>query len=87
MKREQIGHLFKRLRLEKNISQESLSHDLGVSTKTVSRFENGHKDGVTYPMIIDMMIYFNVGRLVVRERKNINVIFVNNNQQKGETNE
>ena len=37
-----IGTFLKLLRKEKNLTQEQLAEQLGVSTRTVSRWENGN---------------------------------------------
>jgi len=39
---KQFGKRLKELRIEANISQEQLAEQLGVATKTVSYWENGH---------------------------------------------
>lgn len=41
MNQEKIGEFLKTLRKEKNITQEQLASDLGVSNRSVSRWENG----------------------------------------------
>ena len=39
---KRIGQRLKELRLQANISQEDLAESVGVATKTVSYWENGH---------------------------------------------
>ena len=39
---KQFGKRLKELRLQANISQEDLAESVGVATKTVSYWENGH---------------------------------------------
>lgn len=41
MNQEKIGRFIAYLRKEKNITQEQLAEILGVSVKSVSRWENG----------------------------------------------
>jgi transcriptional regulator with XRE-family HTH domain len=38
-----LGSTARHLRESKDLSQEQLAHQVGVSTKTVSRFENGYE--------------------------------------------
>lgn len=41
MNQEKIGRFLKQLRMEKQLTQEKLSETLGVSRRTVSRWETG----------------------------------------------
>ena len=42
MNQEKIGRFLKQLRMEKQLTQEKLSETLGVSRRTVSRWETGN---------------------------------------------
>ena len=41
MNQEKIGHFIQECRKQKGLTQEQLGEDLGVSYKTVSKWENG----------------------------------------------
>ena len=41
MDQEKIGKFLKKLRLDKNLTQEQLANKLNVSDKTISKWENG----------------------------------------------
>lgn len=59
MDQERIGGLLKSLRKEKNITQEELAERLGVSNRSVSRWENG----VTMPdfdILLELADYYDV---------------------------
>ena len=42
MNQEKLGRFLKQLRMEKQLTQEKLSETLGVSRRTVSRWETGN---------------------------------------------
>ena len=42
MNQQKIGGFLKELRLEKQLTQEQLAEELGVSRRTVSRWETGN---------------------------------------------
>ena len=42
MNQKKIGRFLKQLRMEKQLTQEKLSETLGVSRRTVSRWETGN---------------------------------------------
>ncbi|MDE7422964.1 MAG: helix-turn-helix domain-containing protein [Lachnospiraceae bacterium] len=59
MDSEKIGHFLKELRKEKGLTQEQLSEKLGVTNRSISRWENG----VNMPdldLVIEIVNYFNV---------------------------
>lgn len=38
---KKLGYIFRKLRVEKKLSQESIAHDVGVAVSTIERIENG----------------------------------------------
>lgn len=56
---KKIGSFLKELRKEKGITQEQLSEYLGVTNRTVSRWENG-VNMPDFDLIIEMANYFDV---------------------------
>ncbi len=72
MDQQKMGLFIKRLRKEKSITQEQLSEILGVTNRSVSRWENG----VNLPdlgLLIDLAKCFDVGveELLDGERKGV----------------
>lgn len=70
MDQTKIGMFLKKLRNEKGLTQEQLAESIGVSSRSVSRWENG----VNMPdlsLVIEMAKLFNVsiGELLDGERK------------------
>lgn len=60
MDQRKIGHFIKNLRNEKGITQEQLGEILGVSNRSISRWENG----INLPdleLLIEVAEYFQVG--------------------------
>jgi transcriptional regulator with XRE-family HTH domain len=43
--RREVGNRIRRLREAREMSQEDLAHEAGLSTKTISRWENGRHEG------------------------------------------
>jgi len=54
-----FGKIFKRYRIEKNITQEKLADELSKSTKTISQIETA-KDGTSKKTDIDLMNYLEI---------------------------
>ncbi|XCP83667.1 helix-turn-helix domain-containing protein [Roseburia hominis] len=60
MNQEKIGAFLKKLRKEKNVTQEQLAEVFGVSNRTISRWENG----INMPdlgLLLDIARYYQVG--------------------------
>ena len=70
MNQVKIGNLLKELRKEKNYTQEQLADKLGVSQRTVSRWETGH-NLPDLDILIEMADFYNVDlrELLNGERK------------------
>ena len=67
MNQKKIGAFLKKLRNEKNLTQEQLAEILGVTNRSVSRWETG----ATMPdfdLLIQLSEYFGVGELLDGER-------------------
>lgn len=74
MNQQKIGQFLKELRSKKNLTQEQLTEVLGVSNRSVSRWENG----VTMPdfdLLIQMAKFYDVeiGEILDGERKSDNM--------------
>ena len=70
MDQEKIGSFLREMRKEKNLSQEQLAEKFGVSSRSVSRWENGN----TMPdisILIELADYYEVDlrELLKGERK------------------
>ena len=70
MNQQKVGQFLKKLRKEKSITQEQLAEILGVSNRSISRWENG----TTMPdfdLLIQMAKYYEVeiGEILDGERK------------------
>lgn len=59
MNQKKIGNFFKELRKEKGVTQEQLSEYLGVTNRTISRWENG-VNMPDFDLIIKIAQYFDV---------------------------
>lgn len=70
MNQQKIGTFLKELRNEKNLTQEQLSEKLGVSRRTVSRWETG-SNMPDFDILIEMADYYDVDlrELLDGERK------------------
>lgn len=70
MNQQKIGIFLKELRNEKNLTQEQLSEKLGVSRRTVSRWETG-SNMPDFDILIEMADYYDVDlrELLDGERK------------------
>lgn len=70
MNQQKIGAFFKELRNEKNITQEQLAEKLGVSRRTVSRWETG-SNMPDLDILVEMADYYDVDlrELIDGERK------------------
>ena len=53
---KRIGQRLKELRLQANITQEELAEGVGVATKTVSYWENGHNP-ICWHACLVMLLY------------------------------
>lgn len=60
MNQQKTGRLIKELRTEKKMTQEQLAEILGVSNRSVSRWENGN-NLPDIDLLIQLAKYFNVG--------------------------
>ena len=71
MNQQKIGTFLKELRNEKNLTQEQLAEKLGVSRRTVSRWETG-SNMPDLDLLIEMAGYYEVDlrELLDGERKN-----------------
>lgn len=70
MNQQKVGQFLKELRGEKNITQSELAERLGVSNRSVSRWENG----TTMPdfdLLLEMAEYYHVevGEILAGERR------------------
>ena len=70
MQQEKMGCLLRELRKEKGMTQEQLAEQLGVSNRSVSRWENG----INMPdisILVEISEFFEVGilELIEGERK------------------
>ena len=70
MNQQKVGRFLKTLRSEKSITQEELAEKLGVSNRSISRWENG----ITMPdfdLLIELAKYYEieVGEILDGERK------------------
>lgn len=70
MDQKKIGQFIKALRKEKSLTQEQLSEILGVTNRSVSRWENG-VNMPDFDLVIELANYFDVsiGELLDGERK------------------
>lgn len=59
MNQKKIGMFLKQLRKEKNLTQEQLSEILGVTNRSVSRWENG-VNMPDFDLVIEIVNYFDV---------------------------
>lgn len=74
MNQQKVGQFLKDLRNEKSVTQAELAEMLGVSNRSISRWENG----TTMPdfdLLIELAKYYNVevGEILGGERKDTNV--------------
>lgn len=71
MDQKKIGTFLKELRKEKGLTQEQLSELLGVSNRSVSRWENG-VNMPDFDLVIELVNYFDVSveEFLNGERKN-----------------
>lgn len=60
MNQKKIGQFLKELRKEKGITQEQLAEILGVTNRSISRWENG-VNMPDFDFIMEIAKYFNVG--------------------------
>ena len=74
MNQKKIGSFMKELRNEKQITQEQLSEVLGVSNRTISRWETGNNmPDIVLLMEISDFYNIDIRELLSGERKNINM--------------
>ena len=59
MDQKKTGEFLKKLRKEKNITQEALAEKIGVSNRTVSRWENGN-NMPDWDLILQISQFYNV---------------------------
>jgi len=71
MNQKKIGALLRELRREKNLTQEQLAEILGVTNRSVSRWENG-VNMPDFDLVIEIVNYFEVSidEFLDGERKN-----------------
>jgi transcriptional regulator with XRE-family HTH domain len=71
MNQEKIGKFISKCRKDKNITQEELAEKLGVTNKTISRWENG-KNMPDYSILKDLcnILDINVNELLSGEKNN-----------------
>lgn len=60
MDQQKVGALLRALRKEKNVTQEQLAEALGVSNRSVSRWENG-KTLPDFDLLLELAKYYGVG--------------------------
>ena len=63
MDQKKIGHFIAMLRREKGFTQESLGEKLGVTNKTVSRWENG----LSIPEIESLLIFSRLAKVTIND--------------------
>lgn len=82
MDQRKIGMFLKQLRREKQVTQEQLAEMLGVSNRSVSRWENG-VNMPDFDLVIELADYYDVGieEILDGERK----IKMDNNQKEKAT--
>lgn len=71
MDQKKIGIFLKELRKEKNLTQEQLAEILGVTNRSISRWENG-VNMPDFDLVIEIAKYYDVGveEILYGERKN-----------------
>ena len=74
MDQKKIGNFLKELRKEKNLTQEQVADKLGVSGRTISRWETGaYMPDISLIVDIAEMYDVNVRDIIDGERKDINM--------------
>lgn len=59
MKNNYFGKILKELRLERNLTQKALAHQLGVVNQTISFWETGQREP-DMDMLTDISKFFNI---------------------------
>ncbi len=74
MNQQKVGQFLKELRNEKSITQAELAEVLGVSNRSISRWENG-STMPDFDLLIELAKYYGVevGEILDGERKNRNM--------------
>ena len=74
MDQVKIGSFLKELRKEKNLTQEKLAEELGVSNRTISRWETG-SNMPDIGMLVEIADYYEVSipEIINGERKSENM--------------
>lgn len=60
MDQQKIGMVLKQLRTEKHVTQQQLAETLGVSNRTISRWETGH-NMPDFDLLLELAKYYGVG--------------------------
>lgn len=60
MDQQKIGMTLKQLRMEKRVTQQQLAENLGVSNRTISRWETG-RNMPDFDLLLELAKYYNVG--------------------------
>ena len=86
MNQKQIGTFIAEMRKEKGMTQEELAEKFGVSSRSVSRWENGN----TMPelgLLVELAVFYGVdiNEIIDGERKSENMIKDNVNNEMKET--
>ena len=78
MNQEKIGKFISKLRKEKNLTQEELAEKLSVSSKSISRWENGKcMPDLSLLIPISKEFGITVNELLSGERMSIEYTFIN----------
>ncbi len=82
---ENFSETIKQLRVENNLTQESLARQLGVSASTISRWERGKYVNPTSKNLIDLCLLFDVSLNTLAGIKQETILYIDmltSNQQR-----
>ncbi|MFQ7171185.1 MAG: helix-turn-helix domain-containing protein [Thomasclavelia ramosa] len=81
----EIANRLVRLRKEKNLSQEALANELGISRQAVSKWERAEASPDTDNLILLAKLYgMSLDDLLKTDQKNLKVVIINKHQRKTE---
>lgn len=79
----EIANRLVRLRKEKNLSQEALANELGISRQAVSKWERAEASPDTDNLILLAKLYgMSLDDLLKTDQKNLKVVIINKHQKK-----
>lgn len=79
----EIANRLVRLRKEKNLSQEALANELGISRQAVSKWERAEASPDTDNLILLAKLYgMSLDDLLKQIKKNLKVVIINKHQKK-----